>query len=419
MAEPISSTSRLALEGGTPVIAQPPAKAPRWGPEELSRLTGMLEQSSLFYWSGSQPNTQTEALLDKFREHYPLRHLMPCTSGSAAIHIAVAASGLAPGEEVITSPLTDMGTVLGILFQQAVPVFADVDPRTFNLDPAAVEALVTERTRAIIPVHFSGNPCDLDALLAIAQQHQLVVIEDCAQSWGAEYQGTPVGLHGDMACWSFNDFKHLSCGDGGMVGSNSESFGPLLQAYGDKGYARDGSGRSPAILAANYRLGEPSAAIAAAQLGKHDAIVQHRVESAALLDRGLGGINGIDIPYILPGCKHSYWFYTPKLDLAAFSCDRDTFVKALRAEGVIVSEFSSPTPVHTWEVFQSHAFFAGGWPLREAGITRMDYTQVECPVTESLYACWFRIILYPGMDKDYCSAVVEAVAKVAEHYRIR
>jgi perosamine synthetase len=214
----------LALNGGPKAVASPRPEHHRWGAEELARLTTMVDQASLFYWKGPQ----CAALLASFRREYPLRHVMPCSSGSASLHIAVAALQLPPGSEVITSPITDMGSVIGVLYQQLVPVFADIDPHTYNLDPEDVRRRITPKTRALMVVHLAGNPSDMTALMAIAREHNLAVIEDCAQSWGARHRGTPVGLFGDLACYSFNEYKHVSCGDGGLVGTNRDDLGTGL-----------------------------------------------------------------------------------------------------------------------------------------------------------------------------------------------
>ena len=162
-----------------------PEAAPRlvrWGEPERERLNAMIDQDSLFYWKGPQ----TTSLIERFRQVCPLKHVMTCSSGTAALHIAVAAAGIAPGDEVITSPITDIGTVIGVLYQQAVPVFADLGRNTYNLDPDDVERRITPKTKAIIAVHLAGNPCDMDALKALADRHNLVLIEDCAQAWGAQ-----------------------------------------------------------------------------------------------------------------------------------------------------------------------------------------------------------------------------------------
>src|SRR5262249_22757657 len=152
----------------------------------------------------------------------PLQHVMPCSSGTAALHIAVAAAGIGPGDEVITSPITDIGTVIGVLYQQAVPVFADLERDTYNLDPADVKRKITPKTKAIIAVHLTGNPCAMDALKALALEHGLILIDDCAQAWGARYRGQPIGTQGHIACFSLQNAKQITCGDGGIVASSDE-----------------------------------------------------------------------------------------------------------------------------------------------------------------------------------------------------
>lgn len=412
MGNETSSSSPLAMDGGSPVLPEPPKRDRRWGERELKRLTRMVEQESLFYWK----NDQTEAMFSLFREHYPLKYLMPCNSCSSALHIAVAALGVGPGDEVIIPAITDMGCAIGILFQQGVPVFVDIDPDTFNLDPADVEAKITKRTKAIIAVHLNGNPCDMDALLEIAKKHEIVLIEDCAQAWGALYQGRAVGTMGDLACYSFDDFKHLSSGDGGIVGTNRDDFGMKLQPFGDKGYNRMGGPRNPTILAANYRMSEPQAAVAAGQLEILEEIAAGRAQMGAYLDQALAGVPELIAPKRDPRDRHSYWFYTIKLDLNRLTCDRDTFVKALVAENIAANDGSFPSTTYQWAVFPNHAFFDGRWPLKEQGLTDMDYSKVVCPNAEKVIKEWFRLILFEGMDKAYLEKVVEALEKVVGHY---
>ncbi len=398
-----------------PIVDEPFPRPRRWGAPELARLTAMLEQPSLFYWRGPQ----TTALLEEFRRAYPLRHCFPCSSGTASIHIALAALRLKPGEEVIVPPITDMGSVIGILYQQAVPVFADLEPRTYNLDPAAVRRAITAKTRAILAVHLAGNPCDLAALKAIAAEHRLALIEDCAQAWGARFQGNPVGLLGDFGCYSFNDFKHLSCGDGGIVGTNSDAYGVSLQKWGDKSYDRVAGERDvallrdPADLAPNYRITEPQAAIATAQLPKLDAIVARRIAIAAQLDEAFARVPGLLPPLKRAGDTHSYWFYFFRIEEERFAGGATAFAEALRAEGVNFTPGYLPKPVYGYRVFQTHNFFGGAWPVRDAGLTSMDYREVHCPVAEAIIRDGILLYINEAMTEGYIAKVALAVTSVA------
>ncbi|MFI5356078.1 MAG: DegT/DnrJ/EryC1/StrS family aminotransferase [Opitutales bacterium] len=396
-----------------PIVDEPMPTQPRWGAAELARLTAMVQQRSLFYWKGPQ----TEALQDEFRKHYALKHVFPCSSGSAALHVAVASLRLKPGDEVIVSPITDMGSVIGILYQQGVPVFADLDPRTYNLDPAAVRRAITPRTRAIMAIHLAGNACDLTALTALAREHGLVVIEDCAQSWGSRHQGTPVGLMGDLGCYSFNDFKHVSCGDGGIVGTNRDDLGHGLSKWGDKCYDRVAGTRDPAELAPNYRMSEPQAAVAAAQLTKLDDIVARRIRNGTRLTAHLADTPGILPPVTRPGDTHSYWFYLLRLDLAQLTVSRAEFVEELKAQGAQAGAGYIPVPVYGYKVFQNHNFFGGTWPARDLGATTMDYTQVHCPVAEAILNDCVILPLNEAMTDRYIDKVARALQAVAQVHR--
>ncbi len=392
-----------------PIVDEPLPRPRRWGAPELARLTAMVDQDSLFYWHGPQ----TAALATEFRRHYPFAHLFATSSGSAALHVAVAALRLRPGDEVIVPPITDMGSVIGILYQQGVPVFADVDPHTYNLDPAAVRRAITSRTRAIMPVHLAGNPADTTALAALAREHGVALIEDCAQAWGALHQGRPVGLAADLACYSFNDYKHLSCGDGGIVATCRADLGPTLTPWGDKHYDRTVPGlRDPADLAPNYRMSEPQAAVAAAQLTRLTAIVARRHHAGQLLTSLLADLPGVIPPRVTPGNTHSYWFYFLRLDLARLGCPRAAWVEALRAEGATATAGYIPTPVYRYRVFQNHNFFGGAWPVRDAGLTKMDYREVNCPNAESILTDGVVLPLNEAMSDTYIAKVAHAIRTV-------
>lgn len=392
----------------SPIVDEPLPRPRRWGAAELARLTAMVEQESLFYWKGPQ----STALLDAFRDHYPLRHAFPCSSGTAALHVAVAALRLEPGAEVIVPPITDMGSVIGLLYQQAVPVFVDVHPRTYNLDPGAVARAITPRTRAIMAVHLAGNPCDMAALMAVARAHQLSVIEDCAQAWGARYRGEPVGLQGDLACYSFNDFKHVSCGDGGIVATSDERLGAGLSKWGDKCYDRVTGGRDPVDLAPNYRMSEPQAAVATAQLSKLAFIAETRNRLGVRLTRQLGDTPGLLVPECSAKDFHSFWFYFLRLMPERLKASREEVVAALRSEGVMANAGYIPQPVYRYSVFQSHNFFGGRWPIRELGLTAMDYRDVRCPVAEAVLADGITLPINEAMSDGYIDKVGRAIDTV-------
>jgi dTDP-4-amino-4,6-dideoxygalactose transaminase len=294
-----------------------------------------------------------------------------------------------------------------------VPVFADLEPHTYNLDPADVRRRITPKTRAIMAVHLAGNPCDMAALVALAKELRVPLIEDCAQAWGACWQGQPVGLQGDIACYSFNEFKHVSCGDGGIVATNDARLGPGLSKWGDKYYDRVTGGRDPEELAPNYRISEPQAAVAAAQLTKLAEITAARGRAGQQLTAGLTGTPGLQLPAVRPGDTHSYWFYLLRLEPGRFKATRDEFTAALVAEGVACTPGYIPRPVYQYPVFQNHNFFGGRWPVRELGLTKMNYRAVSCPVAEAILQDGVKLTVNEAMTESYLAKVVAAVRQVA------
>jgi perosamine synthetase len=409
-----NEADKLALEGGKKAVSRSMPKRKRWGEPELQQLGAAVKQDSLYYWN----NAQTKLLMDRFRAIYGHKYVQPCSSGSAALHIAVAAAGIAPGDEVITSGITDIGTVIGVLFQQAVPVFADLEPQTGCLDPADVERKITPKTKAIIAVHLAGNPCRLAELKEIADKHKLILIEDCAQAWGALYRGKPISSVGQIGCFSLQDSKHIACGDGGVVTSNEEQFGPLLIKFGDKGTNRLNPKDSSTALGANYRISELQAAFVAAQLTRLEGIAAQRAKLGNLLSEELAGIPGILTHQVRPDDRCVYWFYMARLVPDKLRCDRAAFVKALAAEGAAFTAGYIAVPVYGMPMFQNHSFFAGRWPAKECGLTTMDYTKVKCPETEAILKTCIRFVVSEAMDEDYIRSVAKAVRKVAKHYAV-
>jgi dTDP-4-amino-4,6-dideoxygalactose transaminase len=403
-------TPKLAIDGGPMAVQEKVPPHARWGDAERDQLNSTLGQNSLLYWKGPQ----TALFTKRFREFCPMEHVMTCSSGTAALHIAVAAAGIGPGDEVITTGITDVGTVIGVIYQQGVPVFAELVRDTYNLDPADVERKITPKTKAIIAVHLAGNPCRLKELKEIADKHKLVLIEDCAQAWGARYGELPVGTIGHIACFSLQQSKQITCGDGGVVGSNDKEFGPLLQRFGDKGANRAHPGVQQ-IFATNYRMSELQAAFAAAQLTRLEKIAATRAKVGAVLGEKLVGVPGIAPHRIDPADRATYWFYMFRLDPAKLKCDRAQFVKALVAEGVPASAGYIPVPLYGNPVFAKHEFFAGKWPVKEMGLTQMDYSKVSLPETTAILETGVRIVITDAMTESYAAKLGDAIRKVAEH----
>ncbi len=406
---------KLAINGGEKAVKSYPSLPLRWGEPERERLDEMLQQRSLFYWKGPQ----TKLLMERFRKICPMKYVATCSSGTAALHIAVIASGIGLGDEVITSPVTDIGTIIGILYQQAVPVFADLGANTYNLDVADVERRITPKTKAIIPVHLSGNPCDMNAMRALADRHKLILIEDSCQAWGARYRGQPIGMVGDLTCHSLQNSKQVTCGDGGIVGSNDERFGPLLQKLCTKGCDRvKRDGFQSNMFATNYRMTEPQAAIAAAQLDRVESITSRRAHLGNLLSEKIAGIPGIEPHQVHPEDRATYYFYMFRMKPDAFRRDRRAFVKALVVEGVRAGAGYVRVPIYGEPAFQNHDFFAGRWPVKEMGLTTMDFTKHRCPEAEAILETGIKMTIHEAMTEEYILGAATAIRKVAHHYAV-
>ncbi len=373
-----TAEDRPAIAGGTPAKTVPYGKQNRYGAEELEQLREALEQGTLFYTQGRKVRELEAA----FAERIGSRFAVATSSGTASIHAAMIAAGVSPGDEVIVSPITDMGSIIPILFQGAVPVFADVDPRTYNMEPASVEANMTDRTRAVLAVHLAGNPCDLDAMKASCDARGIALIEDCAQAWGALWHGQWVGTIGSIGCYSLNEFKHISCGDGGLVATDDPALAKRLRLATDKCYDRDAGAavRQATFLATNYRMNELQGAVALAQLLRLSGIVERRQAYWNGLHSALLGLSGLLLPKVTPGGVHSAWFYMLRVDEDALGTDVNTFTKALQAEGLPASAHYIGDPIYTYPLFTGHTAFAHA----PHPFAARCYERGLCPVAETV-----------------------------------
>jgi perosamine synthetase len=308
-----------------------------------------------------------------------------------------------------------MGTVIPVLFQGAVPVFVDLDPRTYNLDPSAVEKAITPKTKAIIPVHLAGNACDLKALRKIADDHKLWLIEDCAQAHGCTYDGKPVGTLGEFGCFSYNEFKHISCGDGGVTVTNDEKLAAKLRLSTDKAYNRAPgvTRRDATFLAANYRMTELQGAVALAQLAKLDHIVTSRRSWCERLTRRLSSFPGLSLPKTQEGCEHSYWFYMLRVQPKELGATADEFAKALAAEKLPAAAHYIQRPIYQYPLFTDHSAFEHG----DHAFKRIDYKSVKCPVAEEILATCVIIAVNEGYTDQDLEETVKGFERVVHWFQ--
>ncbi|ALC92212.1 spore coat protein [Bacillus sp. FJAT-18017] len=410
----INTDTHLAINGGQKVKTTPFGTGKRFGLEEARELLEALEQNTLFYHFGNK----VKRFLSDFNDLYNVKYSVAASSGTAALHIALGAAGVTVGDEVITSPITDQGTIIGILYQNAVPVFADLDPHSYNLTAESIEKQITKRTKAILVVHLAGNPCEMDSIMEVAKKYNLKVIEDCAQSYLTTYKGKLTGTIGDYGCFSTNDFKHISTGDGGIVTVNSgdEKDYYTTHAFADKNYQRHGSSVTKDLeyLAPNYRMTELQGAVGIAQLKKLDWICTRRNQLGERLNQGLNGLKGINPMKITEGGWCSYWFYMFTLNLDELTCSREEFSEALEAEGIPNQAGYIPKVLYAQALFQNqHAYKNSHFPFDQDSY---DYSPGSCPNAEHILGTAIRVNLNEFYTDGDVEEMIGAIQKVAAYY---
>jgi perosamine synthetase len=413
-------TQQLAIHGGSAYRTRPFATVAnatgRWlGEEEKRLLAEVIDSGALNRNDGSK----VAALERAWAEMLGVPYAQAVTSGTAALHTAVAALNLEPGDEVITTAITDMGTVIAILACNLVPTFADVDPRTGNITAETIAMQISPKTRALIVVHLFGQIADMAPIMALARQRNLYVIEDCAQAHLAAYQGRLAGTMGDLGCFSFQQSKQMTTGDGGLVVARDEALAIRARLFTDKGWPRGIPGlRGHLFFGMNYRMTELQGAVGLAQVRKLTEIVAQRRKTAGLLREIMAGIPGLIPPYILPGADHSWWMFSFMIDSARLGVSPQAFAQAIKAEGLPFGVGYIPNPVFEYDVIRDRKTFGTSgipWTLPQArpGVTydRRDYPGTLRFLDEMFVMSWNE-----GLTEDDARDIGGALAKVAGYY---
>lgn len=406
----MTTASRPALLGGVPVCSQPWPAWPVFDDRERRLLNAVLESGQ--WWFGARVR-EFEAAYAAFQG---ARFAVTCTNGTTALEMGLRALGIVEGDEVIVPPYSFVATASAVITIGAIPVFADIEPDTLNLDPADVERKMTPRTRAVIPVHVGGRMADMDRLNALAARRGLRVLEDAAHAWGSQWRGRGAGTLGRAGTFSFQVSKNITAGEGGILVTDDEALADLCRSFTHCGRRKGGAWYDHDYLGSNLRLTEFQAAILLAQLERLPEQMARREANAAVLDRALAGIPGI---HLQPGeprmTRRSYHMYIFRVEEPALGLSRDRFLEALSAEGVPASK-GWYQPLYRNGVFQNaHQGPAHGItaPLAGKGV---DYTRVHCPVCEQVCrdAVW---IAHPALlaGESQVRLIADAVAKVVEH----
>jgi len=402
---PVHQLTELAINGGKPVRKKPFPAWPIFGKAEEKALVEVLRSGK---WGiGGEKNVE-------FSQAYAMwlkvKRVVTCTNGTAAIEIALRAVGVKPADEVIVPSYTFVATASSVLSMGAVPIFADIEPETYMIDPESVEAAITPKTKAIIPVHIGGGPADLDRIMKIAREHDFRVIEDAAQAHGAEWNGRRIGGDGDMAIWSFQSSKNLTSGEGGALSTNNEEVGEDAWSIMNCGRRKDRQWYEHFILGSNFRMTEFQAAVLLKQLAKVEGQMKTRDKSATYLAKRLKEVEGIAPLESYPQTtRHAHHLFIMRYDRNSFGgVPKEKFVQAMNKEGIPLAP-GYTVPLHELPAIRNY----------NLPYVNLDYSTTKLPVTER--ACkeegmWFHQSVLLGTKKDM-DDIVEAFLKVKKYSR--
>ncbi len=420
-------SDKPAILGGAPVRNKPyPEHSTMIGVEEEQAVIEVLRGEHLSGFSARPGDrflggVKVREMEQSFAAYFDTRFAVSFNSATSGLHAAVAAAGVGPGDEVITSPYTMSATASAIAMTNGIPVFADIEERTFGLDPTSVRQRLTKHTKAILTVNIFGHPSQLDELKAIADEHGLMLIEDNAQSPGMRFHGEYCGTVGSMGVLSLNYHKGIQTGEGGVVLTDDEDLAERLQLIRNHGEVVVGKIDYPAIentLGWNYRLTEIQAAIGTEQIKKLDKLNGLRSNLAAVLTKKLEKFDFLRTPIVEQDCTHGYYLYPLKFDQTAAGINRDTFVRAMQAEGVSLGA-GYVKPIYLEPMYQRQiAYGKMHCPFKCPLYTGdVSYEQGLCPTAERMHFSDLMttdICKYPNTETEVEEFVV-AVEKIADH----
>jgi len=397
--------AKLAIKGGKPVRRK---DFPTWPIVDQKDEEAILAALRSKHWGLG--GRFIPAFEEKFAKWHHAKHCVAVVNGTAALEVALKAVGVKAGDEVIVPPYTFIATAAAVLMVNAIPVFVDIEPESYLLDPAKVEAAITKRTAAIIPVHIAGCPCDMDKIMRIARKHKIAVIEDAAQAHGAEWKGRRVGAIGDAGTFSFQSSKNLSSGEGGACVTDDRQTAERMWSLHNCGRAPQGAFYEHRTLGWNYRMTEFQAALLLSQMRRLESQMKKRDENGAYLSRLLDEIPGVGYQRMPKGVtRHAYHLYILRYDSRAFKgLPRQEFIRALNAEGIGCSAGYVPLYREQLFVVDQTAHLLG---------RKVDYSKVRLPVCERVCAqesIWLYQRLLLGTKRDM-EDIAEAISKIQKY----
>lgn len=418
-------SNKLAVNGGTPVVRSGEIVPwPHITDADKQAVTAVLDHGNM----AEQRTEQAKKLAEEWAAYVGVDHCIPICSGTAALHLCVAGLGLGPGDEVIVPAFTYWASAAAVLHHNCIPTFVDIDPVTYTIDPSLIESAITDRTRAIMPVHIHGMPADMDPILAVAEKHGLGIIEDGAQAQGATYRGTRIGAIGDCAGFSLQMSKNLTTGsEGGLFVCKDEEVhkrAALLEYLGElvvPGRERHMQQYNAYGLGWAYRPDTLGQAMVRSRLQHLDADNAVRVDNCTYLNEQFAGMKGVEPPAVVEGREPVYYCYVLGLDLEALGLDvdpvafRDKFMEAVGAEGVPCGMWQR-LPVPAQEIFQTRVGYGRGCPWDCKHGRQVEYDADGYPQTSRFIASHVYLQqIAPPNDRSIMAKVVEAVGKVVGH----
>lgn len=348
------------------------------GEEEIALVSEAIRSGTLTSTKG----TFVKTLEKRFAEMLGVKYAYACSSGSGAVHTAIAAIDPEPGDEIITTSITDMGALTPILYQGAIPVFADVDPKTWNVTAETIEKCISDRTKAIIVTHLFGNPCDMTAIMELAESRGIPVIEDCAQAFLATHADKPVGTIGKIGCFSLQQGKHITTGEGGIVTTNDDALARRMFLFINKAFGYGDPNPDHYFIALNGRMCELQGAVAVAQLSKLWGCVEHRRIAAKKMTQKLQGLAGIETPYCDERNTHVFWKYCLRVDSDVVPDGAVGLAKKLKERGIFSAPRYIQKPAFQCMIFEQQRTFGNSrFPFTLARPEAVDYSPEKFPGT--------------------------------------
>lgn len=375
---------------------------PTIGQEEIDEVVDTLRAG----WVTEGPKVRR--FEEAFRDYVGVAHAVAASSGTAALHVALAAAGIGPGDEVITTPFTFCATVNVILYIGATPVLADIRLDDYNIDPGEVEKMITPRTKATIPVHFAGQPCDMDRLLALAREHGFLIIEDAAHAAGAEYRGRRIGSIGDMTAFSFYASKNMTTGEGGMLVTDDEGLARRARLFAHQGLTRDSWARyshngfwqhDVAALGFKYNMSDVLASLGIHQLARLPHLTEARQRIARQYQQLFESVPEIVVPEALGEVSHVWHLFVIRLRTEMLSIDRGRFIELMRDRGIATSVHYIPIHYHS------------------AYCQRFGDLRGQFPNTESAYEGIVSLPIYPSLTEAQVQRVGETATDIVRRHR--